>query len=82
MAGLRLHDIAPDARAHLVVVGWAKANGSRECAIDGVPTIFSPLKWWARRKRAFTHLTHWIASLRSPSSGARSRDPLAARNDG
>jgi hypothetical protein len=40
------------------VGGWAKANGARECVPDGVPTIFSHLKWWARRKRAFAHPTH------------------------
>jgi hypothetical protein len=26
-------------------------------APDGVPTIFSRLKWWARRKGAFAHPT-------------------------
>jgi hypothetical protein len=36
-----------------------KANGSRKCAPDGVPTIFSPtplsLAMVARRKSAFAH---------------------------
>jgi hypothetical protein len=35
-----------------------KANGSRKCAPDGVPTIVqNRVDWWARRKRAFAHPT-------------------------
>jgi hypothetical protein len=50
-----------------------KANGSRECAPDGVPTMGIP--WWARREeRAFAHPTiarSVIASEAKQSSGAK-----------
>jgi hypothetical protein len=48
-----------------------KANGSRECAADGVPTIGTA--WWARREeRAFAHPTI-PPSLRA--NGSRERAP-------
>src|ERR1700754_2072957 len=41
-----------------------KANGSRECAPDGVPTI--DVRWWARRKSAFAHPTKFLQILDDP----------------